>query len=320
MRALICGISGQDGAYLAQLLLGMEYTVVGTSRDVAAYQFANLTALNIKNEVELLSMDITDFRSVLYVIEKVKPDEIYNLAGQTSVGLSFDQPVEAMESIGFGTLNLLEAIRFTDPSISFYNAGSSDCFGDTGDLAATEETPFRPRSPYGVAKASAHFLVQNYREAYGLYACSGVLFNHESTLRPQRFVTQKIVSAAARIHAGSQERLELGNLSISRDWGWAPDYVEAMWRMLQQNNPEDFIVATGKTISLEQFVDISFAYFNLNWKDYVDLKKSLMRPLDIAISRGDPAKSNMVLGWVHTLDVTGVIDCMCRAASDRLES
>jgi len=318
MRALICGVSGQDGAYLSKLLLSKGYTVFGTSRDAMANRFLNLELLGIKNDVELLSMDITDFRSVLTKIDKIKPNEIYNLAGQTSVGLSFEQPVEAMESIGDATLNILEAIRFTDPTIRFYNASSSDCFGDTGLATATEETAFRPCSPYGVAKATAHFLVQNYREAYGLYASNGILFNHESPLRPLRFVTQKIVSFAARTHAGSNERLQLGNLSVSRDWGWAPNYVDAIWRMLQQPNADDFIIATGKTISLENFVEKCFSCFSLNWRDHVDVNNALLRPSDIYMSRGNPSKAKDVLGWISTKSVEDVINEMCSAATSNI--
>lgn len=316
MRALICGVGGQDGSYLAQHLLGKGYKVFGTSRDALASGFHNLVTLNIRDEVELLSMDTTDFRSVLYALEKVKPDEVYSLAGQTSVGLSFEQPVEAMESIGLSTLNLLEAVRFANSSIRLYNAGSSDCFGDTGSVPATEATPFQPRSPYGVAKTTAHFLVRNYRDSYGLYACTGILFNHESPLRPKRFVTQKIVSAAARISRGSNERLALGNLAISRDWGWAPDYVEAMWLMLQQNEPDDFVIATGMSISLEDFVERSFSYFNLSWKDHVDIRSELMRPSDIQMSMGSYDKARKLLGWSPSIDVTKVIERMCLAASN----
>ena len=222
MKALICGIGGQDGAYLAQLLLGKGYEVVGTSRDAMTASFDSLHRLGIFGQVETVSMAINDFRSVLHKLKTFVPDEVYNLAGQSSVGLSFEQPVETMESIAGGTLNLLEAIRFVDHPIRFYNAGSSECFGDTGAEPANELTPFRPRSPYGVAKASAHWMVHNYREAYGLFACTGILFNHESPLRPARFVTQKIVRTAARIAKGSEEKLRLGTIAIQRDWGWAP--------------------------------------------------------------------------------------------------
>ena len=252
-RAFICGISGQDGAYLAQLLLKRGYQVTGSSRDAQISPFANLHRLNLRQEVAVESVAITDFRSVLQALIKVEPDEVYNLAGQSSVALSFQQPVETMESIGIGTLNLLEAIRFLGKPIKLYNACSGECFGDIPQ-AADEATPFRPRSPYAVAKAAAFWEVANYREAYQIFACSGILFNHESPLRPARFVTKKIIAAACRIARGSQEKLSLGNITIQRDWGWAPEYVEAMWLMLQQDKPDDYVIATGQSHSLEEFV------------------------------------------------------------------
>lgn len=295
--ALICGISGQDGAYLAQLLLNKGYNVWGTSRDAQVSNFDNLVRLGIRDSVKLESMALSDFRSVLQVINKAKPDEIYNLAGQTSVGLSFEQPVETMESVTLGTLNLLEAIRFTGSKIKFYNAGSSECFGDTGDRAADEYTPFRPRSPYAVAKAAAFWEVANYREAYNLFACSGILFNHDSPLRPKRFVTQKIVATAEQIAQGKAEKLYLGDISIQRDWGWAPEYVEAMYLMLQQEQPDDYAIATGETNKLEDFVAEVFSYLGLDWREYLVIEQSLFRPTDIAISRGNPAKAKQQLGW-----------------------
>ena len=296
-KALICGISGQDGPYLAELLLGKGYDVYGTSRDVQMASFKNLDRLGIADKVKLMSMAINDFRSVLQVIDRVKPDEIYNLSGQSSVALSFEQPVETLESMGIGALNLLEGIRFMGLGSRLYNAGSSECFGDTGDSAANEDTPFRPRSPYAVAKATAHWAVANYREAYGLYACSGILFNHESPFRPERFVTQKIIRAACRIAAGNSERLRLGNLHVQRDWGWAPEYVVAMWQMLQQDEPEDFVIATGETNSLEDFVNTAFSCVGLNWHDHVDIDASLLRPSDLKISRADPSRARNKLGW-----------------------
>ena len=253
-KALICGVSGQDGAYLARLLLDKGYKVFGTPRDAQVSSFRNLIRLGVRDQVCLLSMSLVDFRSVLQVLSKVQPDEVYNFAGQSSVGLSFEQPVETLESHATGCLNLLETIRFLDIPVRLYNACSGECFGDTGDVPATENTPFRPRSPYAVAKAAAFWEVANYREAYGLFACSGILFNHESPLRPERFVTRKIIAAACRIAAGSREILRLGNLAISRDWGWAPEYVEAMWRMLQQEKPDDYVIATGASYRLEDFV------------------------------------------------------------------
>ncbi len=296
-QALICGVSGQDGAYLAQLLLNKGYQVCGTSRDAQMSSFQNLVRLGIREQVKLESMALTDFRSVLQVLKKIQPDEIYNLAGQSSVGLSFEQPVETLESIATGTLNLLEAIRFTGAPIRLYSAGSSECFGDTRGEAADEDTPFRPRSPYAVAKAAAFWEVANYREAYGLFACSGILFNHESPLRPERFVTQKIVAAARRIAAGSTDPLCLGNLAVKRDWGWAPEYVEAMYLMLQQEQPDDYVIATGESYTLGEFVATAFEAVGLDWRSHVAVDKSLFRPTDLAVGLGNPAQAKLKLGW-----------------------
>ncbi len=316
-RALICGVGGQDGAYLAQLLLGKGYEVVGTSRDEMTATFGSLTRLGIRGQVRTVSMAMNDFRSVLSTIKTADPDEIYNLAGQSSVGLSFGQPVETMESIAIGTLNLLEAIRFVEKPIRFYSAGSSECFGDTGDTPASEQTPFHPRSPYAVAKVSAHGLVANYREAYGLFASTGILFNHESPLRPERFVTQKIIRSAVRIANGDDEKLHLGNLDIYRDWGWAPEYVEAMWMMLQHEKAEDFVIATGKTVSLQYFVEKVFEHFGLDWTQHVDSDPSLLRPSDLQYGRANPAKANELLGWKSTTGVDGVISAMCEAVRNK---
>ncbi|NJL09600.1 MAG: GDP-mannose 4,6-dehydratase, partial [Calothrix sp. SM1_7_51] len=296
-KALICGVSGQDGAYLAQLLLNKGYFVCGTSRDAQISSFNNLVSLGIREQVKLESVSLNDFRSVLQVLNKIQPDEIYNLAGQSSVGLSFEQPVETLESIATGTLNLLEAIRFTGKKIRFYNAGSSECFGDTNGYIADEDTPFRPRSPYAVAKSTAFWQVANYREAYNLYACSGILFNHESPLRPERFVTQKIIAAACRIAKGSDEKLLLGNISIQRDWGWAPEYIEAMYLMLQQEEADDYVVATGESCKLEDFIALAFAELDLDWQEHVVVDESLYRPTDIALGRANPAKARGKLGW-----------------------
>jgi GDPmannose 4,6-dehydratase len=316
MKALICGVSGQDGAYLTKLLLEKGYQVVGTSRDATVSRFDSLRKLGILSELETISMAVNDFRSVLHTVRRHSPDEIYNLAGQSSVGLSFEQPVETMESIAGGTLNLVEALRFVDHPIRFYNAGSSECFGSTGNDSATEATPFQPRSPYAVAKSTAHWLVRNYREAYGLYACTGVLFNHESPFRPERFVTQKIVYTAARIARGSRERLRLGNISVERDWGWAPEYVDAMWRMLNAGRADDYLIATGRTVSLEYFVRKVFTYFGLDCDRHLEVDPTLFRPTDIPIGRANPEKARTELGWRHTLDVDGVIAALCNAAID----
>jgi GDPmannose 4,6-dehydratase len=311
--ALITGISGQDGAYLAHFLLERGYQVYGTARDAQMSTFSNLERLGIRDRVHFDSMALNDFRSVLNVLAKVKPDELYNLAGQSSVGLSFQQPVETLESISVGTLNLLEAIRFIGRPIRLYNAGSSECYGDTGGARADEMTPFHPRSPYGVAKATAFWEVANYRESYGLFACSGILFNHESPLRPARFVTRKIVSAAVRIAAGSGEKLHLGNMAICRDWGWAPEYVEAMWLMMQQTTPDDYVVATGETNSLEEFVAEAFRCNGLDWRNHVETDPSLLRPSEIMVGRGNPRKAFDKLGWRAKFKMQDVIKMMIEA-------
>lgn len=296
-RALIFGVSGQDGTYLAEFLLAKGYQVFGASRDAELSSFKNLRRLGIHERVHCLSAATNDFRSVLNAIDQTEPDEIYNLSGQSSVGLSFQQPAETHESINVGTLNLLECLRFFDRPIRFYNAASSECFGDTGGGAADEQTPFRPRSPYAVAKSAAFWQVANYREAYGLYACSGILFNHESPLRPARFVTRKVVAAAHRIAAGDPARLRLGNIQIVRDWGWAPEYVDAMWRMLQQEQPDDYVIATGSSHPLRAFVAEVFAALDLDWREHTELDQALLRPTDIRESRGNPAKAATRLGW-----------------------
>lgn len=309
-KALICGVGGQDGSLLSRFLLEKGYEVWGTSRDAQSSTFGNLHALGIFDRINYISMAPNDFRSVLNAIIKSEPDEIYFLAAQSSVGLSFDQPVETLESITLGTLNILEAIRFVDSKIKFYHASSSECFGDVGTIAATETTPFRPRSPYAVAKASAHWLVTNYRDSYGLFASNGILFNHESLLRPNRFVTKKIVTAASRIASGSNERLILGRLDIFRDWGWAPEYVEGMWKMLQHYEPDDFIISTGETNSLNDFVAEAFALHDLDWKAYVDIDSSLFRPNELEWSQGSPEKAAVNLGWIARSKMKSVIKNM----------
>lgn len=317
MRALICGIRGQDGSLLAKFLLNKGYEVIGTSRDVVASPFENLKILGIDEKVKKVSMVINDFRSVIDVVKTYKPDEIYNLSGQTSVGLSFHQPVEAMESIAKATLVLLEVIRFLDFPIRFYNAGSGECFGDTGGIAANEKTLFKPCSPYAVAKASAHWLIKNYRDAYGIPACTGILFNHESQLRPQRFVTQKIVKGAWNIKNGRLDRLKIGNISIYRDWGWAPEYVNAMWLMLQQEKFDDFIIATGKSHSLKEFIEKTFNYFDLDFQKYIDLDEELIRPSEIFLSKADPSYAEKKLKWKANTQFDQLIKNLCEYCINR---
>lgn len=316
-RALICGIGGQDGSYLAALLLEKGYEVWGTSRDAQTASLSNLKTLGILDRVQVLSMAPNDFRSVLLAVDRSAPDEIYYLSGQSSVGLSFEQPAETLESIVSGVLNLLEVVRMKGRDIRVYNAGSSECFGNTGDLAATEKTPFHPRSPYAVAKASAHWLVANYREAYGLHCCTGILFNHESPLRPARFVTRKIVAGAASIAAGKADRLTLGRLDIARDWGWAPEYVDAMWRMLGTDTPTDIVIATGTTSRLEDFVAEAFAFYDLDWRDYVDSSAEFTRPSDIQASYADPSSAQERLGWQAKTHMRDVVQQMCQSETRR---
>ncbi len=309
-KALICGITGQDGAYLARLLLGKGYEVWGTSRDAQTSSFANLQQLGLADRVRKLSMAPSDFRSVLGAIDKSNPDEIYNLAGQTSVGLSFEQPAEALESIASSTLNLLEVMRFLARPIRLYNAGSSECFGDTQGKAANEQTAFQPRSPYAVAKSTAHWLVANYREAYGLYACTGVLFNHESPLRPARFVTRKIVDGALDVAEGRATTLSLGTLDVSRDWGWSPEYVEAMWTMLQAERADDYVIATGKSYSLRDFVQAAFGAVGLDWERHVVIDPALARRTEITYSCGDASKAEQRLGWRARNSMPQVVQMM----------
>lgn len=313
MRALICGVGGQDGTYLAQLLLTKGYDVWGTSRNVEASTFDNLKSLGLRQYVKVVSLNSCNFNSVLTTIDTVRPDEIYLLSGQTSVGLSFKHPTETLESIAFSTLNFLEAIRCLGIKAKIYNASSSECFGDIGMIAADENTPFRPRSPYAIAKVAAHSLVANYRDTYGLFACNGILFNHESQFRPKHFVTQKIISTAVRIAGGSYEKLNIGNINITRDWGWAPEYVDAMWRMLQQENAEDFVIATGESNTLEKFIGCTFECLNLNWKDHTTIDMALFRPMDLIWSQGNANKAKNILQWEASSTMRSVIRRMLDA-------
>jgi GDPmannose 4,6-dehydratase len=305
-KALIFGISGQDGALLARHLLQRGYVIHGTSRDKELSTFTNLARVGIRECVGLHSASLTDFRSVLQVIADTTPSEIYNLAGQSSVGLSFGQPVETLDSSIFGPLNILESVRLLKLNARLYNACSSECFGNTENVA-DERTPFHPRSPYGVGKAAAFWTVANYREAYGLFACSGILFNHESPLRPRRFVTQKIVAGAADIAEKKTDHLKLGSLNVARDFGWATEYVEAMAMMLQTDQPDDYVIATGKTHSLESFVEETFAFFGLDWRRHVEMDETLMRPNEIMRSAGNPNKAKHVLGWEAKMVMKDVV-------------
>jgi len=311
-KAIIFGVTGQDGPYLAELLLEKSYDVWGTSRDVKKSKLINLKKLSIDKKINLVSILNDDFQKLSNLINELLPDEIYYLAGQSSVGLSFVEPKETISSNVLGILNVLEVCRLISKKIRIYYAGSSECYGDTAGIAATEETNFHPQSPYAVSKTSAFWLVDNYRNAYDMFICYGILFNHESTFRSQRFVTQKIISTALRISEGSQEKLELGRLDIARDWGWAQEYVEAMWRMLQQGSAEDFIIATGETNSLEQFVGESFNQLGLDWKNHVVINQELIRPSEIIISKANPSKALKKLGWKANYKMADVVKMLIK--------
>ena len=318
-RALVFGVSGQDGAYLSELLLRKGYEVHGTSRDAELQSFARLDRLGIRDRVKAHSASMRDFRSLLQLIAAIDPDEIYNLAGQTSVALSFSQPFEAIESIANAQLLVLEVLRFLGKPIRLYNASSSESFGTIPPGTASDETtPFLPRSPYATAKSTAHWLTANYRDAYGLFACSGILFNHESPLRPERFVTRKVVGAAAAIAAGKKLRLALGDITVARDWGYAPEFADAMWRMLQQDHPGDYVIATGEAHTLEEFVAAAFNAAGLDWRDHVDIDRTLFRTSDIRYSRGNPDKARRVLGWEPKTRFEALVILLVNAARETL--
>jgi GDPmannose 4,6-dehydratase len=299
--ALIAGVTGQDGSYLAHYLLNLGYRVVGTSRDAQVANVSRLKRLGVAEDVQLTSLALNDFRSVLKVVVSVQPDEIYNLAGQTSVGLSFEQPVECIDSIFLATLNLLEVIRFLGSETRFINAGSSECFGDTGRNPATEQTAMKPNSPYAVAKASAYWQVASYRNAYGMFACTALLSNHESPLRPNRFVTQKIIDGVRAIKAGKQRTIKLGNMDVWRDWGWAPEYVQAMHLMLQSKRAFDYVIASGCTSSLYEFARLVFLSADLEIEGHLESVEALMRPADLRYSSLDPTLVKSDLGWESKL-------------------
>ncbi len=292
--ALIFGITGQDGALLARFLLEKSYRVIGSTRGIEKRE-SNLERLNIREQVEMVSG--VGFRHIIQCLSLYQPQEVYNLGAQSSVGASFHRPFETFESIATVTADILEAIRILGQPVKFFNPGSGECFGDTGGKPATEQTPFSPQSPYAAAKASAHWQVASYRDLFGIFACTGFLYNHESWLRPEGFVTRKIVNTACRIARNKADSLVLGDLSIQRDWGWAPEYVRAMWLMLQQEQPEDYILATGHTLSLGAFVSHVFAALGLDWKKYTKDDARFFRSSDVPIHRADPGKARKHLGW-----------------------
>ncbi|GAJ29612.1 GDP-mannose 4,6-dehydratase [Acidomonas methanolica] len=297
--ALITGITGQDGAYLARLLLGKGYRVVGLLRRSASSDVIGerLRWLGVLDQVELVDGDLIDLASLIRVLQKVRPDEIYNLAAQSFVATSWHQPLLTSEVTGLGAARMLEAIRITESAARFYQASSSEMYGLIQEPSQSEKTPFYPRSPYAVAKLYAHWMTVNYRESYGLHASSGILFNHESPLRGIEFVTRKITDGVARIKLGLARDLSLGNLDATRDWGHARDYVRAMWLMLQQDKPDDYVIATGRTTSIREFCRIAFSYAGLNYEDHVVSRSDLLRPAEVDVLLGDASKARGTLGW-----------------------
>ena len=315
--AIIFGISGQDGSLLAKLLINKGYRVIGQTRSLDNSDFINLQILGIYRSVELVELNQFEVDEFVQLLERVEPTEIYNLSGQSSIGLSFKLPNETlMSQLNFVNL-LLEAMHKIDCNAKLFNAGSGECFGDTSGCIATETSPFSPTNPYAVAKCGAFWTVANYRNYYGVNASTGILFNHESALRPLSFVTRKIVKAATHISQGSNEKLYLGNLSVKRDWGLASEYVVAMWKMLQQDKPDDYILSTGVARSLEEFVDIAFRALNLDWCEHVITDLSLHRPSDVTMNHGDPSKAKIKFGWSST-DV--LEDVVRQLVTDELNS
>jgi len=312
-KALITGISGQDGSYLAELLIEKGYEVFGIERRVAL-QDQKARNERLQNlDVKIFPCDITNYGSVFNAVSKIKPDEIYHLAGQTDVKYSFEDPFQTLDTNLIGTLNILEAIRSLVPKAKFYFAASSEMFGKAEEAPQNEKTRFHPRSPYGISKVAGFYLTQNYREAYGLFCCSGILFNHESPRRGKEFVTRKITDAIAKIKKGEIRELRLGNLSAERDWGYAGDYVEAMWLMLQQKEPDDYVIATGETYSIKEFLELAFKYAGLNWEDYVKIDPSNFRPSDVNSLVGDYSKAKRVLGWEPKTKFTELVKIMVDA-------
>ena len=308
--ALITGVTGQDGSYLGKLLLEKGYKVYGAVRDWSSPGRKNLSFLKIETELEIVSINLRDLSNVIWLLNRLQPHEIYNLASQSSVGLSFELPIATVECNVISTLNLLEAIRILSLGTKFYQASSSEMYGSVKTLPVTEETAIHPVSPYGISKASAHWVTVNYREAYGLFSCCGILFNHESVLRGERFVTKKILSSALKISRGTGEKLKLGNTEIKRDWGYAPEYVKVMWSMLQQNEPEDFVIATGEPHSIAEFATLVFEQVGLNWHDHVVIDKDLYRPSDLHVIYGDPSKARLKLGWDYRLSFQDLIQLL----------
>jgi GDPmannose 4,6-dehydratase len=316
-RALITGVTGQDGSYLADSLLGKGYTVFGLIRRSSTVNFERIR--HIQDKIEIMPGDLLDQNSLMNAVKESWPDEVYNLAAQSFVPTSWNQPVLTGEFTGLGVTRVLEAIRVVKPDIRFYQASSSEMFGKVKETPQNEKTPFYPRSPYGIAKVYGHWITVNYRESYSLFCCSGILFNHESPRRGKEFVSRKVTYAAARIKRGLEKELRMGNLDAKRDWGYARDYVEAMWRMLQQDKPEDFVIATGETHSVRELLEIAFGHLCLDYKDFVVVDPKLVRPAEVDLLLGDPTKARKVLGWKPTVTFEELITMMVDADLERLK-
>ncbi len=309
-RALITGITGQDGSYLAEFLLSKGYEVFGMIRRSSTVNFERIA--HIQNRVSLVTGDLLDEVSMINALRQCRPQEVYNLAAQSFVQTSWSQPVFTGETTALGVTRLLDAIRIVDPEIRFYQASSSEMFGRVLEVPQNEKTPFYPRSPYGVAKVYGHWITVNYRESHGVHAISGILFNHESPRRGLEFVTRKISNGVARIKLGIDETISLGNLEAERDWGFAGDYVKAMWMMLQQDTAEDFVIATGKTHSVREFCELAFSVVGLDWNKYVVVNEAFMRPAEVDFLVGDASKAHRILGWTAEVEFSALVEMMVR--------
>ncbi len=317
-RALITGVTGQDGSYLAEFLLEKGYEVVGMVRRASTETFERIA--HLLDRIELREGDLLDQLSLIRLLESVRPHEIYNLAAQSFVPTSWEQPILTAEATGLGVTRMLEAVRVVDPQARFYQASSSEMFGKVRERPQTELTPFHPRSPYGVAKVYGHFITVNYRESYSLFACSGILFNHESPRRGRQFVTRRVSDGVARIKAGRASNLRLGNLDASRDWGYAGDYVQAMWLMLQQREADDYVVATGEAHSVRELCEVAFGRVGLDWERYVVVDPALVRPAEVDHLIGNASKARRVLGWEPKVSFRDLVEMMVDADLERLEA
>lgn len=316
-KALITGITGQDGAYLAEFLLQKQYDVYGIYRRLSTPNFWRLQHLDVFEKIHLIPADLLDTSSIIEAIEISEPDEIYNLAAQSFVGASFEQPIGTAEITGLGTTRILEAIRQINPEIKLYQASTSEIYGNNDLQPLTETAPFLPASPYAAAKLYSHWITRIYRESYNIFACNGILFNHESPLRGLEFVTRKISNAVAKIDLGLEKTLELGNLKAKRDWGYAPEYVESMWLMLQQKEPDDYVIATSETHSVKEFAEKAFNIVGLDWHDYVRVDKRFLRPLDVESLQGDYSKARQGLGWEPKVNFDKLVEIMVEEDLDR---